>query len=327
MVKKRSDTSRPVDPPESDNFKLINGIGPAVEHRLHGVGIRRYAQLAALSPADIAASVSGLAGLTAERITRQDWIGQARKLAARSASTERESSDVIPVEPQRTATFSLEFSLNEDNTVRRSRISHLQSGFEETWDGWQDAQLIGFLVQHAGLVLPSSERPIARTPVQSEPSAAVDSKVESHLSTAEEAEVSPPKVTPPRLFGVLHLSDLGIMAADSQEPQHFIPQGQPFNVRLTLDLADITVPSDEQLSYKATIYSKRLDGRPPLTIGEESGIVTLTDRVTLNVKGKALSRGAHRVHAVATLQPVTKGPTAANPGTTAAIDGDLLVIF
>jgi hypothetical protein len=327
MVKKRADTSRPVDPPESDNFKLINGIGPAVERRLHGVGIYKYAQLAALSPADIAASVTGIAGLTAERITQQDWIGQARKLATSSSSTGREPDEVMSVEPQHTATFSLEFSLNEDNSVRRTRISHIQSGFEETWDGWQDTRLRGFLEQRAGLFLPLSDKSIASIPAQSEPSGAVPTRVETKALTTEEAEVNPSIATTPGSFGALHLSELGVTAVDSQEPQKFIPQGQPFYIHLTLDLTDIKVPSEEQLSYKATIYSRRLDGRPPLTIGEESGIIASTDRITLNVKGRTISRGAHRVHAVATLRPVTSELTERIPGTTAAIDGDLLVIF
>ena len=88
MSKKRSDTSRGAEPPEIDDLKLINGIGPAVERRLHSVGIYTYAQLAALSPADIAAAVADLAGLSAERIIKQDWIGQARKLSSETVSSE-----------------------------------------------------------------------------------------------------------------------------------------------------------------------------------------------------------------------------------------------
>jgi predicted flap endonuclease-1-like 5' DNA nuclease len=85
MARRSSSASMAVKPPNTDDLKLINGIGPGVESRLHGVGIYTFAQLAALSPADIAASVSGLAGLTTERIIKQDWIGQARKLALESA--------------------------------------------------------------------------------------------------------------------------------------------------------------------------------------------------------------------------------------------------
>ena len=73
------------EPFPKDDLQLINGIGPAIVKRLHGVGINTFAHLAALSPADIAAAIADLSGLSAERIIKQDWIGQARKLAANEA--------------------------------------------------------------------------------------------------------------------------------------------------------------------------------------------------------------------------------------------------
>jgi helix-hairpin-helix protein len=104
MARKDSHTSRPTEPPEIDDLKLINGIGPAVERRLHGVGIFTFAQLAALSPADIAAAVADLAGLSAERIIKQDWISQARRLAAGSKPTRpqqgKETESAPPVVPE-----------------------------------------------------------------------------------------------------------------------------------------------------------------------------------------------------------------------------------
>ncbi len=90
MSRKRSPIAREVEPPGADDLKLINGIGPAVETRLHRVGIFTFAQLAALSPADLAAAVADLTGLTAERISKQDWIGQARELAQQRALPEPE---------------------------------------------------------------------------------------------------------------------------------------------------------------------------------------------------------------------------------------------
>jgi hypothetical protein len=99
MAGKRSPTNRDAEPPRIDDLKLINGIGPAVEKRLIGIGILTYAQLTALSPADIAAAVADLAGLSAERIIKQDWIGQARKLAEESATTEAQKAIEAPIEP------------------------------------------------------------------------------------------------------------------------------------------------------------------------------------------------------------------------------------
>jgi hypothetical protein len=99
MARKGLATSRSVKLPDADDLKLINGIGPAVENRLNLVGIFRFAQLATLSPADIAASVSDLAGLSAERIAKQDWIGQARRLAASSKSTGTQRAEEIEPAP------------------------------------------------------------------------------------------------------------------------------------------------------------------------------------------------------------------------------------
>lgn len=92
MVGKRSPTNRDVEPPRIDNLKLINGIGPGVEKRMNGVGIFTFAQLAALSPADLAAALADLIGLSSEHIIKQDWIGQARKLAAESTSFEAQKN-------------------------------------------------------------------------------------------------------------------------------------------------------------------------------------------------------------------------------------------
>ncbi len=79
--------------PDADDLKLIHGIGPAAEHRLHSVGVYTFAQLAALSAADLAAAVADLAGLSAERIIKQDWIGQARRLATISVEENRQQAD------------------------------------------------------------------------------------------------------------------------------------------------------------------------------------------------------------------------------------------
>ena len=82
MVRKRSPSNKDSQQPKIDDLKLIKGIGPVVEQRLLNDGIYTFTHLAAFLPADIAARLTGLSGMTAERIIREDWIGQARKLAA-----------------------------------------------------------------------------------------------------------------------------------------------------------------------------------------------------------------------------------------------------
>ena len=64
---------------KADDLKKIEGIGPKLEQVLNGRGIRRFADLAALDAADREAldQAIGLDG----RAIRDDWAGQARKLA------------------------------------------------------------------------------------------------------------------------------------------------------------------------------------------------------------------------------------------------------
>ncbi|MBP2234845.1 NADH-quinone oxidoreductase subunit E [Sinorhizobium kostiense] len=62
----------------SDDLKRISGVGPKLEQVLNGRGIRRLADVAALSAADVARldAELGLEG----RIARDDWVGQAKAL-------------------------------------------------------------------------------------------------------------------------------------------------------------------------------------------------------------------------------------------------------
>jgi hypothetical protein len=95
--------SKTGQPTVTDDLKLINGIGPAVEKRLHGVGIFTFAQLAVLSSADIAAAVADLNGLSAERITKQDWLGQARKLVPESVQNEAQQASILYLGSEKSA--------------------------------------------------------------------------------------------------------------------------------------------------------------------------------------------------------------------------------
>jgi predicted flap endonuclease-1-like 5' DNA nuclease len=64
------------DPTQPDDLKLIVGIGPALEKKLHAHGVLSYRQLATLGEAEIdrLETVIKAAG----RIRRDDWIGQAK---------------------------------------------------------------------------------------------------------------------------------------------------------------------------------------------------------------------------------------------------------
>jgi NADH-quinone oxidoreductase subunit E len=64
---------------EPDNLQLISGVGPVLEGNLHAVGITKWSQVAALTPAQIDA-VEGELGFKG-RVLRDKWIEQAEALS------------------------------------------------------------------------------------------------------------------------------------------------------------------------------------------------------------------------------------------------------
>src|SRR5690606_6127840 len=75
--------SLPAPEGEPDDLKKIHGIGPGIEKTLHQLGIWHFRQIAAFTPENIAWVDQRLR--FRGRIAREDWVGQARRLAAEAA--------------------------------------------------------------------------------------------------------------------------------------------------------------------------------------------------------------------------------------------------
>ena len=64
---------------DPDDLKKISGVGPALEKKLHGLGITKFAQVAAFTAEDIAKVDDALS--FKGRIERDEWVKQAAELA------------------------------------------------------------------------------------------------------------------------------------------------------------------------------------------------------------------------------------------------------
>lgn len=69
------------DPEARDDLKQISGVGPKLEQKLNELGIHRFEQIAAWTPGDVTSFDDKLS--FHGRIDRDDWIGQAKVLAAK----------------------------------------------------------------------------------------------------------------------------------------------------------------------------------------------------------------------------------------------------
>jgi len=63
----------------ADDLKILSGVGPALEKKLHAAGVTAFAQIAAWTEDDVAAMDEKLS--FKGRIEREGWIEQAKKLA------------------------------------------------------------------------------------------------------------------------------------------------------------------------------------------------------------------------------------------------------
>jgi NADH-quinone oxidoreductase subunit E len=65
----------------ADDLKMIKGVGPKLEKLLHSMGFFHFDQVAKWSAAEIAWVDENLEGFKG-RVSRDDWVDQATKLAS-----------------------------------------------------------------------------------------------------------------------------------------------------------------------------------------------------------------------------------------------------
>lgn len=323
-----------------DDFKLINSISWKMESRLHRAGINTFAELGSMRPAEIASQLGNPTGLL-ERITKENWVGQAQELADLSGKKKKtkanQSSDATESD-QRYETFATELLLADDNQVLHTRLLHVPSGDEELWGGWDDKRLINFLIQRSSLKIP--EEQIVSQPSQelnaekeavaieetsgevsdqdsaivvvseegvSEESVTVSKAAPDVSADSAEAatDIPTPKAKPVSAIGELPAHKLEYFAGESELPTRLVSHNQPFSVRILLDLAKV-VGGQYPLDYAATVQIRRLTDKKPQSLHYAKGKITAEYDYGLAVGNLSLNPGAYRLGAMVTLKPTNK---------------------
>jgi len=248
-------------PELTDDFKQINGIGPAIERRLHNAGILTFADLASLTVPEILELIPD-ANLSSERISQQNWTGQAALLATAPGQGAEQASDHA-ADRQHYQTFTLQFLLDEKNTIRRTQMTHVQSGEKQTWPGYDGERLL--------TALEASIRPVAQSGLgeAGPPAAAPDSA--PSLTSVSEGEVQP------AVFGGTTLTLRS--APDS------LRVGERSALWLSLDFGRAQAPGEKppEYQYYAHISGKPLYGGARRTIGTSAGSLTAQGTAMIEV--------------------------------------------
>lgn len=299
-----------------DDLKLIRGIGPAIEKHLHAEGIRTFTQIEKLSAEVIAGLVPNV---SANQISRQGWIRQARRLASEKAGAEsRKKGVTASTSRQHYENFTLEFLLNEKNKIRRIRIVHVQSGDVDSWAKWSAGEISNFLARHTRARFPQAKTPIQKT-LAVKPESDVNKSIpeETIKKEIEQRKYIAPIVFKPAtnnlLKDVSHKTQLisvpknateriGLLKwivsnANSKLPVLSLPHDQNFNVQLTLDMSKVSHSETSKFELTGMLFAKKMGSKIREMIGETKTVVPYSPIISLNIDNATLAQGLYRLEA------------------------------
>lgn len=313
MANKRFTTSKTIHPQKMDDLKLIRGIGPAIEKHLHAEGIRTFTQIKKLSAETIAGLVPNV---SANQISRQGWIRQARRLASEKAGTEsRKRGVTAPTSRQHYENFTFEFLLGEKYKIRCMRMVHVQSGDMDTWTEWNTERLIAFLAWHTGAHLPSTQPVISTHPnkthtIPAIPQFAQPPEVVNNSKSKPQDQIlkagNPQSITyaqkasplaPAQSLSHLRLLEWKTLLSNTEQPISTLPHDQTFDVGFILDLSNVSLAGKSQLYFTIKLYAKRMGNGCQELVNETQSTVPNSNIVNLTVCDVTLSQGLYRLEA------------------------------
>jgi hypothetical protein len=294
-----------------DDFRKIAGIGPVLAQRLWDAGILSYHDLGRHTPEEIAAVLTDMAGISPERIASQNWIGQASDLAGPPPEQSGPR--------QHYAAFHIEFLLDSDNSVRRSKVHHHQTDANDAWPGWDEERLLSFLRDRIPLAvaqrpadIAGAGPPLARAP--SEPPATIPS------NASQPPAAAPSESLPPSFLVIEELAPV----RDSQISyiQHI---DEPISVRLTLRIDPTDGPVGAAFECGVEISARKLGSHERLPVGTTHGSIRGNDPVSYELTGPPLSAGLYRLVAIVDIYPTSHSPQEP-PLYSRTVFGDLLQV-
>lgn len=347
---------------KADDFRIIRGLPKTARARLHAAGVLTFAQLAAMSPHEIVAAVGETDETSAEQIIREDWIGQAAALAA-PCETATVAAAEQPAEPPSPplaiapnpdlTSFVLELKLNEDKTVRQTRVMHVESEegeAEKKWSGWDEMRLLNFIVHRAKIALPApSPQPAKTMPEMPEVKAEVSVEERLEQLEAKAALASVVKVNTLPIEPSLQVVEkpdakaafepaaqqgkLEVFAGEFGAPTGVAQSGGNYSIKVSLPSAEVESPRTASMAYALTVYAKSLTpgaAKQHLVIGESQGVVAPPDNLEFNLEGAALAPGAYRMQATARFRPLGDALGAganASRNYTTFVEGGVLQVY
>jgi hypothetical protein len=244
-----------------------------------------------MTPAErIAELLGGGGGISVERITIQDWVGQARRLAGNAA--------VNPPEHQRYATFHVELLIDSDGGVRRTKVRHYQTDTEDNWAGWDQEHLSAVITGRAGLTF--TQMSPGRSGTRNG-SGGADVLGPAAGPGTSQGHPPLPKAVPSRQPSPPHIHVGGPRLTGAGPHRNFLGGNQPFQVLVTVqaESADATCPDD--LDFTVEIMSRTVGNGTQHLLGTARKVIAVGQPFEAELTAPPLPPGLHTLHAVVTV--------------------------
>jgi hypothetical protein len=277
-----------------DDFKRINGIGPKLENRLFNAGIKYYEQLVAFTPDEIISVLGKLIGISEEKIIKENWIGQARMLAEEKEKPTRSEQPDFLENRLHYASYKLEFLLDDELNIRRTRIDYIQTADQDGWAGWDKERLLAFILRSSGMQILDEGNQSSNPTLGQFESAREDEENNANL---------------PESGSIFIVSDLLPMIEGYNQPFLAVPQDRMISFTVKLNFVLSPKYLNKQFPYIATVGLVKKGDSCQHIVGFDKGVITISESLSLQVTSQAIPTGTYRMFVTVELDPETQKPT------------------
>ena len=219
--------------------------------------------------------------------------------------------------------FIVRVLLNDNGSIRDTRMEHIGTGEVKRWAGWEHNAMLGFIKEAAAPAPPPPPPPMRlAAPVGpldvelhpesvpesvAEPSATSQVRFTSQPPLTARAPTTPPPSAQPEAsqaaVGPADASPPGLLAplVRLRSDRTLLRAAQPFAVTLSLDLTKVA-PQSERLICSAVIVARQLGGRSSRTLASSRGLLTVAGTTTITIDAGGLPTGIYLLEAAVSLR-------------------------
>jgi len=309
------DTAQRVGALRQDDLTRIAGIGPEIVRRLNEAGIRTYAEFADCSAGEIAKVLPELLWGCID-----GWRHRAQELV-RGTAMPPERGGPSAANGQHYESFIVRVLLNDDGSMRDTRMEHVGTGEVKRWVGWEPGAMLGFIKEVAVPAAPPMLLAAPIVPLDAEPHPEFEPEPAAEPRAASQVRpigqlpftASAPTTPLPAAQPEAPQAEVGSAAADASPPELVAPlvtlrpdrtllcAAQPFTVTLRLDLTEVA-PQSERLIYSAVVVARQLGGRSGRTLASPRGFLKVAGTTTITLDAGGLPPGIYLLEAAVSLR-------------------------